>query len=306
MNRWIVTTTIGQVTDAIKKYDAIPDWNLLVVGDRKTPPDYQLERGLYLSWEYQKTNYPELCYLVGPDNTQRGRMIAFIEAYRHGAELVATIDDDCDPYEGWPGPIYVGKSNVKFDCFTCDQIVFDPLTTAGYAHPARGYPPQLTPTPCEVKLKSLSPLVQENMWDGEADYDACWRVHGSLFEKCKAKKPFWSDTYSPINTQNLIIHGSVLKDHCGEIPFVGHASDIWAGYLFQAYHPNSTLYCPANVKHWQERTLASVLKDLNEELYSYQNAMTFVESLKQLGSGGQVTLPDISVKAINLYRNYFK
>jgi hypothetical protein len=305
VNRWIVTTTINPVTDAIKKYDAMPDWNLLVIGDRKTPSDYQLARGVYLSWDYQRTNYPGLCDLVGPDNTQRGRMIAFIEAYRHGAELVATIDDDCDPYPGWPGPIYVGKT-LKADCFQCDQIVFDPLTTAGYAHLARGYPPQLKPMPCEIKPRPISPLVQENFWDGEADYDACWRIHGSTFEKCKAKKPFWSDAFSPINTQNLIIHGSVLKDHCGEIPFVGHASDIWAGYLFQAYHPNSTLYCPSNVKHWQERTLESVLKDLDEELYSYRNVLSFVESLKKFGSGGRVSLPDESVKAISLYRRYFE
>ena len=46
---FIITTTINQPTEAIIKYDNLVDWNLIVVGDKKTPRDYNLQRGFYFS-----------------------------------------------------------------------------------------------------------------------------------------------------------------------------------------------------------------------------------------------------------------
>ena len=37
MNKFIVTTTINPVTEALEKFDSMSDWNLVVIGDRKTP-----------------------------------------------------------------------------------------------------------------------------------------------------------------------------------------------------------------------------------------------------------------------------
>lgn len=42
---YIVATSINPPTNAIRKFDAMPDWKLIVVGDLKTPLDYHLERG---------------------------------------------------------------------------------------------------------------------------------------------------------------------------------------------------------------------------------------------------------------------
>jgi len=305
VNRWIVTTTINSPTDAIRKYDALADWNLLVVGDRRTP-EYKLDRGVYLDWKYQKAEYPNLCSLVGSDNTQRGRMIAFIEAHRRGAELVATIDDDCNPYPGWPGEIYVGRPDIPCVFYECNDPVFNPFAGL-FEHPPRGFPPQIRNGIYHSSLRAISPLIQENFWDGEADIDACWRVHGSKDERCGCKEPFASAALSPVNTQNTIIHGSVLKDHCGELPFVGHVGDVWAGYLFQAHHPCATIYAPATVRHWQDRTLDSVLKDLEEELFSYKHSLSFVEGLRRLGPDGiSQLLPGKTVDAIKIYRSYFE
>jgi hypothetical protein len=303
---WIVSTTINPVTEAIRKFDAMEGWTLLVTGDRKTP-DYRLERGVYLDWEYQRETYPEICKLVGPDNTQRGRMIGFIEAHKRGCELLATIDDDCMPYDGWPGPVYVGRS-VTVDCYRIKDPVFDPFAVAEYEHQPRGYPPQLRSRQSfEKYLGPISPLMQANLWDGEIDYDACWRVHGSKYEKCRAITPFWSPALSPVNTQNTIIDGSVLRDHCGEMPFVGHVGDVWAGYLFQALHPATTIYCPATVRHWQDRTLESVLKDLKEEMHSYQHGLKFIEGLRDSGPERIAELlPAKTIEALSIYRSYFE
>lgn len=303
----IVTTTINAPTPAIRKFDAMPDWNLIVVGDKKTP-EYRLDRGRFIPWQEVESLYPELCKLIGFNCTQLGRMVAFLEAAKEKPDLVATIDDDCDPDNTWPGQTWISK-RIECDCYHCDAEAFDPFVIAGYEHPARGYPPQLGKEDYPSGVRSIAPLVQENFWDGEADYDACWRIHGSKYEFCDRGAPFWSNAFSPINTQNTIISGSVLKDHCGELPFVGHVSDIWAGYLFQAWHPNSTLYCPANVEHWQERTLESVLKDLEEEIYSYRHTLNFLRGLVDYGPDGLSRIPCVpakTIEAIEIYRSYFQ
>ena len=44
MKKVIVTTTINKPTIAIKKFDEMKDWTLIVVGDLKTPKNYKLKR----------------------------------------------------------------------------------------------------------------------------------------------------------------------------------------------------------------------------------------------------------------------
>jgi hypothetical protein len=48
MKKVIVTTTINPPTKAIHKFDSMPDWDLVVIGDLKTPKDYALKRGAIL------------------------------------------------------------------------------------------------------------------------------------------------------------------------------------------------------------------------------------------------------------------
>ena len=48
MKKIIVTTSINAPTEAIRKFDAMQDWDLVVIGDLKTPSDYWLKRGMYL------------------------------------------------------------------------------------------------------------------------------------------------------------------------------------------------------------------------------------------------------------------
>lgn len=310
MNKIITTTTINHVTEEIRKYDAMEDWQLVVIGDRKTP-EYKLDRGIYLDWKYQQGNYPDLCKLVGPDCTMRGRMISLIEAYRRGAEIVASIDDDCMPYDGWPGEIHLGMETMA-DRIICNEIVFDPYTVA-FSIPHRGFPPQLWGRKSleSVRMNGaapITPLIQAGLIDGQADIDSTWRFCGMIDNGvCRATKPFWTNVFSPFDPQNTLIHRSALKDYCGEIPFVGHVSDIWAAYLFEAYQPGRVLYTPATVRHWQDRSYDSILSDMADEVYSYRFGLAFIHSLAQLGPKGMTeSLPSKAVDAIEVYRSYFK
>ena len=135
----ICTTTINNVTPEIRMYDRMKGWKLIVTGDFKSPPEYKLENGIFISWKQQQADYPRLCELIGPNSTMRGRMIALLEAHKLNPELVAMVDDDCLPYPGWPGFIYSGTRDTMF---VPTPLAFD-IGKFAYGVPSRGFPPQL-------------------------------------------------------------------------------------------------------------------------------------------------------------------
>ena len=49
MTKVIVTTTINPPTEALRKFGAMPDWELVVIGDKKTPSDFHIEGATYVT-----------------------------------------------------------------------------------------------------------------------------------------------------------------------------------------------------------------------------------------------------------------
>src|SRR5690349_17716181 len=100
MKKVIVSTTIHPPTEALLRFDALPDWHLIVVGDLKTPKDFSLPRGDYLSPEEQERFDRPLSDAIGWNCIQR-RNIGLLVAREMGAEIVALVDDDNVPHDDW-------------------------------------------------------------------------------------------------------------------------------------------------------------------------------------------------------------
>ncbi len=144
MKKVIVTTTINPPTKAIASFQAMEDWELVVVGDKKTPGDYHLERGIYVSPEEQEQYDPALSEAIGWNCIQR-RNFGFLWAKDLRADIVAVVDDDNIPLAGWGEDLLVGKE-VEVDYYETDLPAFDPLGATNYGHLwHRGYPLQLVP-----------------------------------------------------------------------------------------------------------------------------------------------------------------
>jgi len=93
MKKYIVTTTINPPTLALKKYANMENWNLIVVGDLKTPHElYSNINCYYMTPEIQESLYPNLSEIIGWNCIQR-RSIGIVEAYNRGADVIATVDD---------------------------------------------------------------------------------------------------------------------------------------------------------------------------------------------------------------------
>lgn len=101
MKKYIVTTTINPPTEATLKFLSKKDWTLIVVGDLKTPHNlYKKLNCIYLHPDEQEKKYRKLSDIIGWKTIQR-RNIGFVEAFRLGADVIATVDDDNIPYENW-------------------------------------------------------------------------------------------------------------------------------------------------------------------------------------------------------------
>lgn len=277
----IITTSINAPTEAIQKFDAMEDWHLIVAGDRKTPADYQLVRGTYLSPEDQELMDPELSHLLGWNCVER-RNFAAIKAHEMGAKIVAIVDDDNIPYENWGRNLFVGRDDVRARYYETTLPAFDPFI--GTNHPElwhRGYPFALVPQRRMNRMtsKTIRCDVQADFWDGAPDIDAvCRMLHPELVEFSPLFFPIASNRPSPFNSQNTFMDARYLRDYF-LAPSFGRQSDIWAGWMVQAAGAR-VVYGRPSV--FQDRNPHDLLGDLAAEVFDYTN------SRKVFGHDGRI------------------
>ena len=115
LKKLIVCTSINKPTLAIKKFDSMKDWKLIVVGDKKTPRNYKLKNGIYLSPIKQEKIDKKLSKLIGWNCIQR-RNFGILCAYKKGADIIALVDDDNIPYKHWGKNLLLDKKiKTNFD-----------------------------------------------------------------------------------------------------------------------------------------------------------------------------------------------
>jgi len=275
MKKFIITTTINAPTKATRKFCEIAErdnWIFIVVGDTKTPhEEYKnLPYCHYIHPDKQAELYPELSEIIGWKTIQR-RNIGFVYAYEHGAEIVATIDDDNIPYDNWGTDLYIGKE-VEVDYWTSEMDVFDPLSVTNYPNLwHRGYPIDYLQKRDRITYlgkKKVTPLIQADLWDGDPDIDAMCRLTFKPMCKFNIIGPYASDKPSPFNSQNTFIHRNALK-HYAVWPYVGRMDDIWGGYHTQKMIGSDKLiYNRASV--YQDRNVQDLITNLEKEIIGYR------------------------------------
>ena len=235
MKKIIVTTSINAPTEAIRKFDAMQDWDLVVIGDLKTPSDYWLKRGMYLDALAQEEYDKDLSDAIGWNCIQR-RNFGLLIAHDMKADVVAVVDDDNIPLADWGENLMVGKE-VEVNFYETDLAAFDPIGATNYPQLwHRGYPLQLVPKrDYSRKTKRRAVVdVQADFWNGEPDIDAVCRMeHAPECDFDPDVFPIASNRPSPFDSQNTFFTGAMIKDYF-LYPHVGRMDDIWASYYVQA------------------------------------------------------------------------
>lgn len=303
----IVTTTIQSPTEATLKFANMPDWHLIVVGDQKTPHnEYRALKNItYLSPDDQDKIDFKLSEAIGWNKIQR-RSMGFIEAYKMGAEIIATVDTDNLPLDNWGKEIYAGKE-IEIKCCNTDALVFDPLSaTDMWPLWHRGFPLQLlqdrkfiAPYPYpKIKID-----IQANLWNGDLDVCSLQRfIWNCKREFGKVYYPFTSNKFSPFNSQNTILTRDVIPNYFMMID-VGRFDDVIGSYYVQSLGFKVGYFEPTV---YQEREGHDNTKDMVNEFWGYENTLKIIKDLYTDPNTIYNNLPERSAFALRLYQKNFK
>jgi hypothetical protein len=296
----IVTTTINPPTPAVRLYDALSEWHLVVVGDLRTPRDYHLDNGTYLSPGDQNAMDAQLSDLIGWNCIQR-RNFGFVLAWRLGAEVIATVDDDNVPLPSWGRDLYIG-SDTPVTIYDTDLPAFDPIGATNYPHLwHRGYPLQLLPSRDYTKAarRTLQADVQADFWNGDPDVDALCRMQFAPWcEFSMESFPMASTAMGPFDSQNTFIARHCLPNYF-MFPHIGRMDDIWASYHLQAQGAQ-VIYGAPSVR--QDRNQHDPISDLRAEYLGYEHNLGLVEGLRLDPTTLVRRLPERSRAAFERYR----
>jgi hypothetical protein len=304
MKKVIVTTTINPPTEAIARFDRLPGWDLVVVGDLRTPQDYRLRHGLYLSPEDQEKYDKPLSDAIGWNCIQR-RNFGLLIAHEMNADIIAVVDDDNIPLSAdWGQDLMIGRE-VEVNFFETDLPVFDPIGATNYPslwH--RGYPLQLVSRRDYSKKgrRRVGVDVQADFWNGDPDVDAICRMeHAPACDFDETCFPIAANRPSPFNSQNTFLSSEILKDYflC---PHVGRMDDIWAAYYVQAKSAH-VVYGKPTV--FQDRNSHDPIRDMRGEYLGYENNLKIVSDLAVDPEAILSYLPGRSVRAFQLFRRHF-
>jgi hypothetical protein len=302
MKKFIVTTTINHPTEAIELFDNVEGFDLIVVGDRKTPADYKLRRGHYVTTDEQEARYPRLSGLLGWNCIQR-RNIGFLIALEMGADIVATVDDDNIPRPTWGQDLLIGRS-AGVRQFGCTAEAFDPIGATNYPglwH--RGFPIQLVSARDYTDSIETATFVQiqADFWDGDPDIDAiCRMINQPLCRFDSNKFPFTSKTIAPFNSQNTFIDYRLLPEYF-MFPGIGRMDDIWGAYYLQARTGARPVFCAASVT--QQRNDHDLTKDLSLEVIGYEQTLHLLASIGHDARNLFAYLPGFAVAAFLEYQS---
>ncbi|CAB04496.7 Glycosyltransferase [Caenorhabditis elegans] len=298
-NRWIVVTSVSPPTEDVKRLAAIEDWNLVVVGDTKTPLDWQLENVHFLSVVYQK-QLPFSLVTELPYKSYTRKNIGYLYAISKGAEWIYDTDDDNKPCGlGLKQFDYEDQvSGVRFlpqNASEISQRIFNPYRFYGMDGMwPRGFPLEHfekhtngndTQVLC-YKMKRAA--VQQGLVHHDPDVDAIYRLlnadknSGLNVEFNKFAPPITLSvgTYSPWNSQNTLFHKSAFHTMFLPTTVSFRTTDIWRSFISQKILHLSGLtvsFVPANAV--QFRNAHDYLKDFKDEKQVYEDSGKMIEFL---------------------------
>jgi hypothetical protein len=304
MRKIIVTTTINPPTEAVLRYDAMEDWELIVIGDRKTPTDYRLERGRYVSPAEQDAYDPLLSEAIGWNCIQR-RNLGIVMAYEMGADVVALIDDDNIPEPTWGKEVRVG-SEIEVGVYETSLEAFDPVGATNHGELwHRGYPLELLAQRSygDPVVRRVQVDIDAGFWNGDPDIDAICRLeHAPECDFDRSLFPLAGSVMAPFNSQNTMLARRVLPYYF-LYPYIGRMDDIWAAYYVQA-HGFQVVFSEPSV--FQDRNDHDLIRDMKAEIIGYTNNLALIRDLTKDPDSIVAYLPGPAIRAWDLYRKHFE
>lgn len=288
MSLFVCITTIQSPTSCMvqlsKKIEGIG--TLVVAGDTKGPPSYELPHAIFLDIEAQEKSGFRLAELL-PTRHYARKNIAYLTSIREGATCIYETDDDNRPSDSWyqrsetikvttVDPSFGGWVNV-YKHFT-DEFIWP-----------RGLPLDqiLNGPPSLTESSILQCPIQQGLVNNSADVDAIWRLlmdRPFYFNPEKTASVYLGPgQWCPFNTQStwwwpLAYPLLYVPSYCSF-----RMCDIWKSFVAQrclwaldlgiAFHPPEVI---------QDRNEHDLNHDFADEVPGYLSNHKIAEILSSL------------------------
>ncbi len=284
-----VVTTIQQPTacvlrlaDIVFRHDGI----LVVVGDKKGPPSYNLKNARFLSIVDQQGIFSDFVGLL-PRNTYARKNVGFLYAMSLGAECLYETDDDNYPLTDWSvRRRIVEKAFLPHACESGGWVNVFRYFTSENIWP-RGLPLdeiESVPRLCD-SLKAVNAPIQQGLVNGNPDTDAIWRLtQGREFCFSRVESIFLPPGFwCPFNTQSTWFWSTAyplmyIPSHCSF-----RMCDIWRSFVAQrCLWAMGEGVCFHSSEVCQERNPHDLMEDFRQELEGFLYNRKIVEILEGL------------------------
>ncbi len=280
----IVITSIFPPTTAVAHFAALCGYRLIVVGDRKTPPDWSCNGAQFISLDAQNKTHWSLAKVM-PENHYCRKMLGYLEAIALGSTVIIDTDDDNIPHPHWSFPIFDAVYDTvsewqgfvnMYQLFT-DQPIWP-----------RGLPLQLITTQFELEKRISRKASRVGIWQGLADddpdVDAIYRLTCDVPCRFRQREPvvLAQGVVCPFNSQNTAFRSELFPLLYLPTDVTFRFTDILRGIVAQpimSLYGFSLGFTSATVR--QERNPHDYLKDFVSEIPMYQfgqQALEIVEN----------------------------
>lgn len=290
MKKTIVITSIFPPTEAVRAFAQAPGHDLIVVGDKKTPPDWACDGVEFLSVEEPEKSPHALARHL-PFNHYCRKMLGYLRAIECGTEVLIDTDDDNIPKPDWEFPGFDGT----FDCVPGGRgfVNIYQLFTQQPIWP-RGLPLGLIRTQFDFE-KSITPAacrigIWQGLADEDPDVDAIYRLTNDTpcyFEE-RAPIVLKSGTLCPFNSQNTATRRELFPLLYMPVFVTFRFTDILRGLVAQpimAVHGYQLGFTGATVV--QKRNPHDYMKDFVSEIPVYEHSRRVVEVVSEVVSSNQ-------------------
>jgi hypothetical protein len=284
---YCVITTINNPTKAVEKLSSIFDDGLIVVGDKKTPLNWEYENAQFYS-ETDQRGFEFVSRFYIPTNHYARKNLGYLMAIKNKATIIYDTDDDNIPNENWIVRSQEVEANGSYGkgWYNVYSLVSNnDMWPRGFSlKHLRDFPS------LGMKIMRSSP-IQQGLSDGEPDVDAIWRLvygKGNTFSKEKSiylNRGAWC----PFNSQSTWWFPVAYPLMYLPVYATFRMTDIWRSFVAQRclweLNLGVTFHSPSEV--YQDRNEHDLLQDLKSEVPGYVHNDKIVELLSavELKSG---------------------
>jgi len=295
-DQWLVVTTIhppGRFADCLLDLGRV-GWNVVVVGDARTPAAWEELPLTFLSLDAQRDMFGSMAE-AAPINHYSRKNFGYLFAIAQGAACILETDDDTFPYPSFgshvdsrvTGRALGGGRWINVYAHFYDGLIWPRGLPLNSIHDRGTIAPAQTTQSC---------AIHQFLVDDDPDVDAIHRLLYSQSVRCREDSTpviLEPGCCVPYNSQNTLHFPEAfallyLPHHCSF-----RMTDIWRSFVAQAaLWPSGGRVCFRPATAHQVRNVHDLMKDFRDEVDGYLHNDAILRTLTEAVTTGELTTTD--------------